>query len=314
MLKFFASLRSRAILLVFLAILPILALTLYSYYDQREIAIREVQRDELVAARNLATVQETLINSTRQLLADLAQDPQVQRRDRAACNLLFAEVLKQCPYYAAVAAADPQGRVFANAPAVQGPVKIADRLYFRKAIQTRAFCVGEPVLGRISNKYSINLALPILDDQGQVQGVLTASLDLHWLGSLLAKSDFPPGSAMGLTDATGKVLFRYPEPLKYIGKMLPEALIQALAAGNEGVAAGRDCPAIGASSPLPGWRLPGRSCGWPSVSPGNGRLARLIRTCGATSSGWGGDDVGLAAAWFGRQPVHGPAGQRNCAN
>ena len=52
----------------------------------------------------------------------------------------------------------PAGLVFACAPAVQGPVNIADRLYFRKAIQTRAFFVGEPVLGRISNKYSINLA------------------------------------------------------------------------------------------------------------------------------------------------------------
>ena len=75
MLKSFASLRSRAILLVLLAILPLLALTLYSYFDQRERAIHEVQRDELVAARNLATVQETLINSTRQLLADLARRP-----------------------------------------------------------------------------------------------------------------------------------------------------------------------------------------------------------------------------------------------
>ena len=150
----------------------------------------------------------------------------MQRRDRDACNALFAGVLEQCPYYAVLAAADPEGQVFASAPAATGPVNIADRLWFQKAIQTRAFFVGEPVLGRISNKYSINLAFPILDDAGRLQGVLTAGLDLHWLGSLLAKSDFPPGTAMGLTDSTGKVLFRYPEPLKYIGKMLPDVADQ----------------------------------------------------------------------------------------
>ena len=72
--------------------------------------------------------------------------------------------------------------------------------------------------------------------------MLTASLDLHWLGSLLAKSDFPPTTAMGLTDSTGKVLFRYPEPLKYIGKMLPDVLIKAMTAGDEGVAAGVGLP------------------------------------------------------------------------
>ncbi len=111
-------------------------------------------------ARNLATLQETLISNTRQLLATLAQTPQVQRRDRAACDTLFAGVLAQCPYYAVLAAADPEGQVFASAPAVQGPVNIGDRLYFRKAIQTGAFVVGEPILGRISKKYSINLAYP----------------------------------------------------------------------------------------------------------------------------------------------------------
>ena len=47
---------------------------------------------------------------------------------------------------------------------------------------------------------------------------------------------------MGLTDTTEKVLYRYPETLKYVGKMLPDALIQAMAAGNEGVAAGWGLP------------------------------------------------------------------------
>ena len=70
-----SSLRSRAIILVLLAILPLLALTLYSYFDQRDRAIREVQRDELVAARNMATIQETLISNTRQLLTTLARLP-----------------------------------------------------------------------------------------------------------------------------------------------------------------------------------------------------------------------------------------------
>ena len=127
-------------------------------------AIHGVQRDELVAARNLATLQETLIETTRQLLMTLTRLPQMQRRDREGCDAILAGVLAQCPYYAVLAAADPEGRVFASAPEAKGPVNIADRLFFQQAIQTRAFFVGEPVLGRISNKYSINLSFPILDN------------------------------------------------------------------------------------------------------------------------------------------------------
>ena len=237
-----SSLRSRAIILVLLAIFPLLALTLYSYFDQRYRAIREVQRDELVSARNLAAIQETVISDARQLLATLAQLPQVQRRDRDACNALFAKLLEQCPYRAVLAAADLKGQVFASAPTAKGPVNIADRFFFQKAIETRSFVVGEPVLGRISHKYSINLAYPILDDMGQIQGVLTVGVDLNWLGSLLAKSEFPPTTAMVLTDSSRKVLFRYPEPLKYIGKIFPDFLVKAMTTSDEGVTAGVGLP------------------------------------------------------------------------
>ncbi|MCL4502646.1 MAG: ATP-binding protein [Deltaproteobacteria bacterium] len=240
--KSFASLRSRAIFLVLLTVLPLFALILLSYLNERKQAIREVQRDELVAARNLATIQETLINNTRQLLTTLTQIPQVRQRDRAACNLLFARVLKQCPYYATLVAADLKGWVFAGAPETKEPVNIGDRHFFMIALQTQAFCVGEPVLGRINNRYSINLSCPILDARGRVHGILAAGLDLQWLGSLLAKSDFPPGTAMGLIDNTGKVLFRYPEPLEYIGRMLPDNLIKAMAENDEGVAEGEGLP------------------------------------------------------------------------
>ena len=234
----------------------------------------------------------------------------MQRRDRDGCNALFAETLTQCPHYAGLAGADPEGQVFASAPAVSGPVNVADRLWFQKAVQTRAFVVGEPVLGRISKKYSINLAYPILDDAGRLQGVLTASLDLHWLGSLLAKSDFPPSTAMVLTDSTGKVLFRYPEPLQYIGKMLPDVLIKAMTTGDEGVAEGVGLPGdarLFAFARLsPPWQEMCVTIGLPrawAVGKVNRDLRRNLIWLGLVAI------LAMAAAWFGAGPVHSPAGQ-----
>ena len=132
--------------------------------------------------------------------------------------------------------------MLASAPVAPGPVNYADRLWFQKVVQTKAFVISEPILGRFTNKYVFNLAYPILDEAGRLQGVVTAGLDLNWLGSQLAKSDFPPSTAMVLSDATGKVLFRYPEPLQYIGKMLPDFLFKAMTAADEGVAAGIGLP------------------------------------------------------------------------
>ena len=295
-----SSLRSRAIVLVLLAIFPLLALTLYSYFDQRDQAIREVQRDELVASRNLATIQETVISNARQLLAALAKLSLVQRRDRDACNALFAELLKQNPHSATIGATDSEGRLFASAPAAPGSVNYADRLWFQKLIQTRDLVIGETVVGRISGKYGNNLAYPILDAEGRFQGALTTQLNLHWLGGLLAKSDFPPSTALVLTDSTWKVLFRYPDPLKYIGKMLPDFLVKAMVTSDEGESAGVGLPGderLFAFARLsPPWQEIRVTIGLPrdwAVGPVNHVLWRNLIWLGLVAL------FAMAAAWYG---------------
>ena len=295
-----SSLRSRAIVLVLLAIFPLLALTLYSYLDQRDRVIREVQRDELVTVRNLATIQETLLNKTRQLLMTLAQLPQVQRRDRDACNTIFAALMEQSPHSASIGATDSEGRLFASAPAAAGPVNYADRPWFQKIIQTRDFVIGETVLGRISGKYGNILAFPILDGDGRFLGALPTQLNLHWLGNLLAKSNLPTTTAMVLTDSTYKVLFRYPEPQEYIGKIVPDFLVKAMTISDEGVAAGVGLPGdarLFAFTRLsPPWQEMRLIIGLPqdwAVSPVNRILWRNLIWLGLVAI------FAMAAAWFG---------------
>ena len=147
---------------------------------------------------------------------------------------------------------------------------------FRKTVQSLAFVIGEPIQGRTTKKYLINLACPILDDAGRLQGVLTAGLDLTWLGTQLAKSNFPSGTAMGLTDATGKVLYRYPEPLNMSAKCCrTRCSSRPWPPATKGWQRGGDCPAMSASSPLPGYRLLGKSSGWPSVSPAEWAIGKV---------------------------------------
>lgn len=296
----FKSLRARAIFLVLLAILPLLALTLYTYLEKRDRAIRELQRDELVAARNLATLQETLINSTRQFLATLARLPQVQGRDREACNVLFADLMEHCPHLASIGGSDSEGLVFACAPSVSGRFSISGHLFFQKTKLTRDFVMGEPLLGSISHKYNIMLSYPLLDNAGRFQGLVWAGLDLEWLGGLLAKNDLPPGIALGMTDNSGKVLFRYPDPLKYMGKMMPETLIQAMAAHDEGVAEGAGLPGDARlfafarlSHPWEEMRLAiGLPRDW-ALGPVNRELGRNLLWLGLVGL------LSMAAAWYG---------------
>ena len=237
-----ASLRSRAIGLVLLAILPLLALTFSSYLDQRDREIREVQQDALTAAKNLAVIQETLISSTKRLLMTLSRMPEVQKFDRAGGNALFARMMEENPYLNDIIAVNLQGRLFASAPPAHAPLNYSDRLWFKKVLETKTFSTGELVKGRLSGRYTLGLAYPIANRQGDLQGVVRAGTNLEWWGNLLTQMGFTPDTAVVFSDSSQKVLFRYPDPEKYLGQMLPEALRKAMAVSNAGVAEGVGLP------------------------------------------------------------------------
>ena len=135
-------------------------------------------------------------------------------------------------------------------------------------------------------KVGTNLAYPLLDSAGRMQGVLTTQLDLDWLGGLLTRNDFPPTTALVLTDSSGEGSFplsRSPEIYRQIFTGFP---VQAMASGDEGVTAG-----IGLSGNACLFAFVRLSPPWQeiwllSASPGIGPWARLIASCSATSSGW----------------------------
>ena len=238
MLRLVFSLRFRVVLLVLLAVLPALGLTLYTGLEQRRLAAAGAQNDALRLTRLAAGNQERLIEGARQLLVAFAQLPQVRQADSAACNALFADLLKQYPFYSGFAVAKANGDVICSAPPLTQPVSIADRGYFQRLVQTRDFVTGEYQIGRISGKAVIVSAYPVLDAAGQMQAVVSAGLDLAWLNQLAAEAQLPEGSALTVSDRDGTILARYPEPEKWVGKTLPEApIIQAiLAQQGEGTA------------------------------------------------------------------------------
>jgi PAS domain S-box-containing protein len=239
----FSSLRVRLLLLVLLAVVPALGLILYTASEQRRLAAGEVQEQALRLAWIAATDQGQLTEGARQLLIALAQLPAVRGRDPAACSSLFAALLKQYPHYANLAAVKPDGDTFCSALPLSGPASAADRLYFRRAVETHDFAVGEYQIGRITRKASINFGYPVLDEADRVQAVVVAALDLAWLNQLAAEARLPRGSTFTVIDRQGVILARYPDPEQWIGQLLPEAsIVQAILAQREGV---REAPDVG---------------------------------------------------------------------
>jgi signal transduction histidine kinase len=217
------SLRTRLLLLVLLAVIPALGLALYTNLEERELRKALVQEHAMRLSRLVSADYERLIDDAQQLLVTLAQLPAVHGLNRTACNALLADLLAQRSSYANLGVIDDDGNVFCTA--VPGQVYLGDRVYFRRALETRDFAIGEYQIGRLTHKASVNFGYPVLDDSGRVQAVVFAALDLAWLNKLAGQAGLPEGTMLTVTDRNGRILSRYPDDGKWVGKLMPETLV-----------------------------------------------------------------------------------------
>src|SRR5262249_31097034 len=91
---FFSRLRVRLLALVLLAILPALGLVLYTGLEQRAAARAEAEASARRVAKLAAASQKQHFDATRQLLATLAQLPQVHPDRAAECQSLFTNLVQ----------------------------------------------------------------------------------------------------------------------------------------------------------------------------------------------------------------------------
>jgi PAS domain S-box-containing protein len=231
------GLRRRLLILVLIALIPALGLILYNANEERHIRISAIQDNAQRIVQIAAIRQSRLIDSTRQLLTLLAEIPHVKNGDGFSCERLLKELLDHWGYYANLAVIRPDGTVACSAVKYTGSVNVADRSYFRRAMETKSFATDGYQIGRISGKPSIGFALPVLDERGAVMTVLFAALDLNWLDTLAAEVELPQGASLSVFDHQGTVLATFPEPEKWLGKRVPEApIFRAVTARGRGVA------------------------------------------------------------------------------
>ncbi len=222
----FASLRSRLLILVLLAVVPTLGLTLYTYVELRNLMVADAQREALRIARIAARDQEDTIQDTRQLLFALAQLPEMHNADPIACSEFLSRLLSQYPQYAALGLVGRDENLLCNAFLTDEPVNLTDRSYFQRALHTRDFAIGDYQSNLLGDRATLSFGYPVLDETSQVvEAVLFASLDLTWLNQLAAQAQLPHGSTLLAVDENGVVLVRYPDPAAWVGQPVPEAPI-----------------------------------------------------------------------------------------
>ncbi|MBI5612437.1 MAG: EAL domain-containing protein [Gammaproteobacteria bacterium] len=251
----FSGLRARLLWLVLLAVLPALGLILYTAHQSGRLAARQTVDEAQLLVRLAAADYARLVANSRELLGTLALLPEVRGRDAAGCHTLMARIKSGYGQYLNLGVIGPDGWVFCSAVPTAQRVNVTDRAYFKRALETRDFAIGDFQIGRITGRPVVVFSYPDYEANGRLRAVVFAALDLAWLDQLAAKAQLPDGSRVTLFDGRGVILHRYPESEGWIGKSPEDSpLMRAiLASRSEGTieTAGLDhVPRLYAFAPL----------------------------------------------------------------
>lgn len=191
-------------------LVPVAGFAGYLAYHQADTARAELAIQAERTSRIIASQQEQQIRGIRNLLVGVSQFAELKNRDAEGCDRTLALLLDHAnqpfPYYLNLAVADMSGEVFCTSIPSERTVSAADRHYFRRAVQTRNFSIGEYQIGRITGKESINFGYPILDETGGVKSVVIAAVSLDALNANASRADIGNKQLFLATDRNGTII------------------------------------------------------------------------------------------------------------
>lgn len=235
--RWFESLRTRLIVLVFLAVIPAWTVVLHLAHEQREKAAANARRDIMQIATQVSHQHELILEATRNLLMTVAQSPALTAGDTAAAEQLFRTLMENFPRYGNIGLIATNGQVVASAVPTTEPLSLWDRGYFQAALHSKQFAIGDYMLGRIIQRPVLALAYPVLDSRGEVQSVVYASLSISWLGDSLGVMELPLDYTVTVADRNGTILARRPGGEDAVGLSLSSQITQLVAAASSATAA-----------------------------------------------------------------------------
>ena len=145
------SLRLRILAPAALVAIPVIALLFYMSLDRRRQAEREVTLLAERLADLKAVYQEEAVEAVRQLLVAVSQSRDVREGDADACSAYLRQLLpKVGAKYANLGVLDREGRLVCSAvPA--GAIDLSGQ-YYKRALETRTFAVGEFIVSPLTRK------------------------------------------------------------------------------------------------------------------------------------------------------------------
>jgi signal transduction histidine kinase/DNA-binding response OmpR family regulator len=201
-----ASIRTRLIVLVSAAVLPVLLVAAGFGWEGVKNDYAKARLAATSAAQIAAARIDNHINDMNSMLMVLGRTNSFDPADTEKNDALLRVIKADLPdYMNNIMVFDLSGRNIGTSqwPSIRRSALFSDEpSYFNAALEGRV-AVSEPIKGRLNRNWLVRLARPLIDGAGGVRGVVVLSTQLGRIGEIVELASLPPGSAVRITNDQG---------------------------------------------------------------------------------------------------------------
>ena len=204
--KLILSIRARLIVIALLAIAPLMFERVRGL-ERARVERADLARSEVLdLARGAAVSQDEIVSSMRALLQVVARSYGRMPADEENCSRTLASLTKDVPWLRSLNVVGVDGRIKCATDARGLGLNVSDRSYFQNALRTKDFALSDYLIGRLYQLPGLIATYPVLREDGGIDGVVLASINLQWMGNLVRAAAQRPDTAVDLIDGAGTLI------------------------------------------------------------------------------------------------------------
>lgn len=237
------SIRARLIIVALMAITPLIFERVGGLERARAERAQMAQTQVIDLARSGAEAQRGVVYSMRALLQLVARVYAATPAQRPDCNQTLSNLAGDVSWLHSLGIVGLDGRIRCSTNPRALGLDVSDRPYFQNALRARDFALSDYLTTRGQGVPALVATVPILREDGSLEGIVAAAVNLQWIGHLTATVAQHPGISIVLVDGNGTLVAASAEDDKLIGRNFADhALARDMMSGDEGVttAAGFD--------------------------------------------------------------------------
>ncbi len=231
------SIRARLIALALLAIAPLILERLHGLAQARAARIEQAYSEVSELARRGAETQREVMASVRTLLLVIARVYADMPLEPSTCSKYLANLTSDVQWIRGISVAGTDGRIKCATDPMSVGLNVSDRPHFQNALTSLEFALSDYIISRTGQMPAVVASFPAVKDDGSLNGIVLAVINLKWIGELAAAAAETSSASVFMLDGAGTVVAGSPDQQSFIGKRFADnALVRDMLANDSGTA------------------------------------------------------------------------------